>query len=80
MSSKSAPSDRAREQAAKRFFDAKRVRRERGGLLYRSVVDVHTKSSLKDLKAEAMRRGFHVLRIDKSYVIICGKPEIEVIC
>ncbi|MEI9989674.1 MAG: hypothetical protein WDM86_06515 [Rhizomicrobium sp.] len=80
MTNKSVPSDRARKQAAKRYFDAKRVKRASGGLLYRSVVDVHTKSSLKDLKDEAQDRGFHVLRIDKSYVIICGKPEIEVIC
>jgi hypothetical protein len=80
MANKSVPSERAKEQAAKRIFNTKTVRRGKSGLLYRSYVDVETKSSLKYLKAEAQKRGLHVVRIDKFYVIICGEPKIEIIC
>jgi hypothetical protein len=80
MVTKSAPTDYARKEEAKRFFAKKKAVKRRKGLLYRSVDSINEKSSLLHLKAEAATLGLHILRIDGHYVVLCGKPEIELVC
>lgn len=77
---KSKPSEYARSQVAKRIFEAKTVKRGWGGILYRNVPEIEERSSLAYLKQVVLERGFHLVRIGDNYVIICGKPEIEIIC
>jgi hypothetical protein len=69
----------ARDRWIKRIFSAGIAKT--GGIVYRSVHQVDEWASLKELKAEVIARGFHLLRIGDLYVIVCHDPaNIKVIC
>ncbi len=53
------------------------------GVVRRSLDDVNKyggKDGIKELKAEAKRRGFHVVQIGLQVVILCNRGEMIVHC
>jgi hypothetical protein len=60
------------------IFSAKQAKR--GGIVRRKVTSVKKYATVKDLKAEVKRRGFHMLRSGDQYLIFCHKGAFRVIC
>jgi len=57
------------------LFSADEVRK--GGIVRRRVRDVNKCSSLKDLKKEVGRRGFHLFRTGNQYIVVCNKGDLR---
>jgi hypothetical protein len=51
-----------------------------GGVVRRARADVKKHGSYSLLKAEVLRRGFHLIRTGEQYVILCHKGDIRIIC
>ncbi len=57
-------------------FNAKAV--ATGGVVRRSVEDVHTYASYEQLLHEVKTRGFHLVETGGQYVILCNGGDIKV--
>lgn len=60
------------------IFSAQAVRN--GGVVRRSRSDVQQFASFSMLKAEVLRRGFHLIRTGDQYVILCHKGDMRIFC
>lgn len=60
------------------IFTAQQVLK--GGIVRRSVADVHKYASLDLLVDEVKRRGFHMVQTGHQYVILCHPGEFKLIC
>lgn len=58
---------------------AARAARE-GGVIRRQIADVHREVGREALELEVRRRGFHLLRSERHYLIVCSAAPLEVIC
>jgi|SRR6056297_537422 len=50
------------------------------GVVYRAVRDVEREIGCQTLELEVRRRGFHPLRTDRHFVIVCDSRPLQVIC
>lgn len=62
----------------RQIFSAQAVRN--GGVVRRSRSDVEKFASFSMLKAEVLRRGFHLIRTGDQYVILCHRGDIRIFC
>lgn len=60
------------------IFSAQAVKN--GGVVRRSRDDVKKYASFSMLKAEVLRRGFHLIRTGEQYVILCHKGDMRIFC
>lgn len=60
------------------IFSASQVRKS--GVVRRSRDDVKKYASFKLLKAEVLKRGFHLIRTGDQYVILCHKGDLRIFC
>ena len=50
------------------------------GVIYRPVRDVEREIGSENLELEVRRRGFHLLRTGRHYIIVCDDKPLQVIC
>jgi hypothetical protein len=68
----------ARRKWTMQIFSADAVRL--GGVVRRARADVQDFGSIRVLKAEVLRRGFHLIRTADQYVVLCHKGDLRIIC
>ena len=51
-----------------------------GGIVRRKVSSVKQYATVNELRAEVKARGFHMLRVEEQYLIICSSGNFRVIC
>jgi hypothetical protein len=51
-----------------------------GGIVRRKVSSVKKYATIKELKAEVKRQGFHMLRSGDQFLIFCHQGDFRVIC
>jgi hypothetical protein len=61
-----------------KIFAAKQARR--GGVVRRKVTSVVKNATIKALRIEVKRRGFHMLRTGGQFLIFCHQGDFKVIC
>jgi len=61
-----------------KIFTAKQVRN--GGIVRRKVANVKKYATVKGLRLEVKRRGFHMVRTGGQYLVFCHQGDFKVIC
>lgn len=51
----------------------------RGGVVRRKVTSIDKESSRDELKAEARRRGYHIVEHGDQWLIFCDKASVKII-
>ena len=62
----------------RRLFAAGQV--NQGNVVRRNVADTHRNTTVRELKREVKRRGFHLVRTGTQYIVVCNKGVLRVLC
>ena len=52
---------------------------KRGGVVRRKVTSIERQSSRAEVKAEAQRRGYHIVEHGDQWLIFCDKASVKII-
>jgi len=51
-----------------------------GGVVRRKIRDVAREIGVERFELEVRRRGFHLLRCDEHFIVICNNKPISIVC